>query len=64
MKKVRWIALLITIMFCIDYSMTELLGFSFLYTWFIEQRTLRYVYAFVIGVCGFIDILSLKKEEE
>lgn len=64
MKKLQRIVLWITIIFCIDYSITQLLGFSFLYTWFMEQRVLRYVYAFVIGVCGFIDILALKKEED
>lgn len=64
MKNVRWIAFLLTILFCIDYSVTQLLGFSFLYTWFMDQRVLRYVYAFVIGVCGFINILSLKKDED
>lgn len=64
MKRIKRIALWITILFCIDYSITQLLGFSFFYTWVMEQRVLRYMYAFIIGVCGFLDILSLKKEED
>lgn len=64
MKKVQTVALLITILFCIDFSITELLGFHMIFTRIQDMDTMRKIFAFVIGICGFIDILLFKKEDE
>lgn len=63
MKKLQKPCLLILILFCIDYSITQLLGFSLLYERIKDMPVLHLFYAFIIGVSGFISILSLQRED-
>lgn len=63
MKKHQWIPLCITILFCIDYSISSLLHFSLLYDRIKDMGVYHSVYAFVIGICAFLNILLFKKEE-
>lgn len=63
MKKLQKVCLAITTLFCIDYSITHLLGFSLLYDRILDLPVMHLLYAFIIGVSGFICILLFKKEE-
>lgn len=64
MRKLQNIALLITILFCLDYSVAQLLGFELLFTRIHDTGIPGKLYAFMIGVCAFLDILSLKSKQE
>lgn len=64
MKKIQRIALVITILFCIDYSITQLLGFELLYARIHDLQIIGKLYAFLLGVCGFIDILGCKDDTD
>lgn len=64
MKKVKTIAVIITIFFCIDYSVSVLLHWNLCYSYAQKHDIAQNIYAFVIGVCGFLAILSLKKEDD
>lgn len=63
MKRYQKISLLIVIFFCIDYSIYTLLGFDLVYGRIKDQSLWHSLYAFVIGVCAFLSILLLKKED-
>ncbi len=63
MKKIRFLALLVMILFCIDYSVTELLGFHLLYARITEMDFWAQCYAFVIGISGFYSILALENDQ-
>ncbi len=64
MKRIKMIALILMIAFCIDYGITQLLGFELIYARVMEMTHLSKIYAFAIGVCGFIGILSIGKEDD
>ena len=51
MKKLTSVAQILVILFCIDYSITILLGFELIYARVIEAGVLAKVYAFVIVAC-------------
>lgn len=62
MNKFQKICLLITILFALDFALDILLDLSFILR-FIDDNTILYkVYAFVIGVCGFVNITLYNKE--
>lgn len=63
MEKTKKIGLFLSVFFCINYSIYILFDFTMI-TSFIQQHSwLENLYAFSIGVCGFINILSLQKDE-
>lgn len=64
MKKLQMVALLIVLLFCIDYSVTELLGFQFLFDRIHDLDVYGSVYAFLVGISAFYSILLFKKEDE
>ena len=53
MKKTQMISLCIVILFAIDFSMSQLLGFSLLYERIHDTDILCKVYAFIIGISAF-----------
>lgn len=64
MKKLQTIALIVVLCFCIDYSVTELLGFRFLYERIHDANIIGSVYACIVGICAFYSILLFKKDDE
>lgn len=64
MKRIKLIAQILMIAFCIDYSITQLLDFELIYARITEMPHLAKVYAFVIGVSGFIGILCVHAEDD
>lgn len=64
MKKLTSVAQILVVLFCIDYSITILLGFELIYARVIEAGALAKVYAFVIGACGFLAMLGMGKQED
>lgn len=62
MKKLQKICLLITILACIDFAFDVLLEMSFIVR-FIPTSSIWYeIYAFIIGICNFINITIFNKE--
>ena len=59
MKKTQMISLCIVILFAIDFSMSQLLGFSLLYERIHDTDILCKVYAFIIGISAFYSILLI-----
>ncbi len=59
MKKTQTISLCIVILFAIDFSMSQLLGFSLLYKRIHDMDILCKVYAFIIGISAFYSILLI-----
>lgn len=64
MKKAQCWALWILILFGIDYSITQLLGFSLLYARLHELPILGKLYAFFIGLCAFYTMLLSQNDDE
>lgn len=64
MKKGQLCALWILILFGIDYSVSQLLGFSLLYNRIHDLYIMGKLYAFGIGVSAFVCILLCKKDDE
>lgn len=62
MKKTQTISLWIIILFCIDFSLHQLLGFELLATRILNMKFWGNVFACIIGISAFISILLLKNE--
>lgn len=63
MSKIQKTALVCSILFCLNYALYKLLGFSF----FVDAASTNYwmekAIAFFVGVAAFLDILIFKKED-
>lgn len=64
MKKTQLGALWILILFGMDYSISQLLGFSLLYERLHDLPVMGKFYAFLIGISAFYSILLCQKEDQ
>lgn len=59
MKKLRKIAFMISIFILILYALHILLGFNMIYSLFYQHPLFEKIYAFIAGICGFLNLLYL-----
>ncbi len=64
MKKTQLCGLWILILFGIDYSVSQLLGFSLLYDRIHDLHIMGKLYAFLIGISAFYCMLLCQKDNE
>lgn len=63
MNKLQKICLLITILGSIDFALDVLLNMSFIIRFLPTSSVWYEVYAFVIGICGFVNITLYSKKD-
>lgn len=63
MNKIQKAALILSIFFCIQYALYILLDFNLINSVFQQHIWVEKLYAFCVGISGFINILLFKKEE-
>ena len=63
MNKLQKVCLAISIVFCINYALDLLLGFHMISNLIANGRWIEKLFAFLFGICGFVNILLFKKDE-
>lgn len=63
MNKLQKICLALSILFCINYALSLLLGFHMITNIIANGGWVEKLFAFLFGVCGFVNILLFKKED-
>lgn len=64
MNKLQKIAMCFTIFFCLNYALDILLNFHVIMRLLTQYPWLEKLYAFLTGICGFLDILVFQKDRD